>query len=203
MTGTTNDSPIYLASTSPRRAKLLREAGIAFEAIAPPFDDAVIDLGPVAPHRAAEMLAYAKATAVGDTLAGGIVIGSDTVLAHKGRTIGKPRDRADAHAMLRSLFGTSHEVITGVAICDAATDRCTLFHDRSTVVIQPPPEGQLRAYLDAGEWRGKAGGYNLAELEDRWRFEVTGDPTTVVGLPMRMLVDRLASFIVAGMTENA
>lgn len=203
MTGNADDSPIYLASTSPRRAKLLREAGIAFEAIAPPFDDAVIDPGPVAPQRAAEMLAYAKATAVADTLASGIVIGGDTVLAHDGRTIGKPRDRADARAMLRSLFGRSHAVITAVAICDAAADRCALFHDRSTVVIQPPPEDQLRAYLDAGEWRGKAGGYNLAELEDRWRFEVTGDPTTVVGLPMRMLAGRLSSFIAAGHAGDA
>lgn len=179
---------------------MLGEAGIAFKPIAPPFDDAVIDLGPVAPHRAAEMLAYAKATAVADTLAAGIVIGSDTVLAHDGRTIGKPRDRDDARAILRSLFGASHAVVTGVAICDAATQRSTVFHDRTTVVIQPPPDDELQAYLEAGEWQGKAGGYNLGELEDRWRFEVTGDATTVVGLPMRMLTQRLASFIATGNT---
>jgi len=194
MNALANDPPLYLASTSPRRAKLLRDAGLTFEQIAPPLDDATFDLGPTPPARAAEALAYVKATAVADQFDRGIVIGSDTVIAHDGRRIGKPRDIDHARAMLTSLFGRPHMVITGVAIYDAATHHRMLFHDQTQVHITPPDGDAFEAYLAAGEWRGKAGGYNLAELENRWNFEVTGDPTTVIGLPMRLLARRLEQF---------
>jgi len=189
-----SDQPIYLASTSPRRAKLLRDAGVSFEQTPPPFDDGLIELGPVGPIRAAEALAYVKATAVAEQLDSGIVIGCDTILAHDEQRIGKPRDIDHAREILTSLFDRSHYVITGVAIYDAATHHRTLFHDQTEVLIEHPGEQAFDEYLVSNEWQGKAGGYNLAELESRWTFRVTGDPTTAMGLPMRMLADRLEHF---------
>jgi septum formation protein len=187
------DTPLYLASTSPRRAKLLREAGWVFEQIDPAFDDTGIDLGPVNPVRAAEALAYLKAAGTADTLDRGIVIGCDTIVTDGTRKIGKPRDAPHARAMLGSLIDASHQVVTAVALVDPVHHRL-LFHDTATVRIGPVDADVLDAYLASGRWAGKAGGYNLAELADDWPFEVRGDPTTVIGLPMQRLADQLQRF---------
>lgn len=186
--------PIVLASTSPRRAQLLREAGWAFEQRKPDYDDTHADLANAAPIRAAEALAYLKACSVADTRERGIVVGSDTALILNDRMIGKPRDADDARAILEGLFDREHQVCTAVAIVDATDDRHLLFHDITTVAIAHPGPQAFETYLAAGEWRGKAGGYNLAELKDRWRFRITGDPTTVVGLPMQRLAALLPQF---------
>ncbi len=186
--------PLYLASTSPRRAKLLREAGFAFEPIAPPFDDSAVDMGDTPAHLAVEALAYLKAASAAEGVRAGVVIGCDTMLAVGDRAVGKPNDRDDATRILQSLIGQPHDVVTGVALIDAATRRCEVFADRTRVTIENFGDETLERYLDSGEWRGKAGGYNLAELADRWCFKVEGDPTTVVGLPMERLTERLPRF---------
>lgn len=190
------DAPptIYLASTSPRRAKLMREAGVAFEPIAPPFDDSTVDLGNTPAHLAVEALAYLKAASTAEVVDRGIVIGSDTMLAVDDRAVGKPADRADAERMLSELIGRAHDALTGVALIDAETKRCAVFADRTRVTIENLGDETLDRYLDSGEWQGKAGGYNLAELADRWRLVVDGDPTTVVGLPMARLLEQLPHF---------
>ena len=182
---------VILASTSPRRARLLREAGIAFETAAPPFDDGLIDLADTPVELAVRALAYMKAASVADGRDAGRVIGSDTLVSLEGKAMGKPADEAAAREMLGSLVGRTHDVVTGVAVIDAATGACEVFSDTTRVGIVGFGDAGLDAYLASGEWRGKAGGYNLAELEDRWRFEIDGDPTTVVGLPMRRLSDLL------------
>jgi septum formation protein len=191
-----NDSPdptrLYLASTSPRRAKLLRDAGYAFEQRAPGFDDSAIPTGGLAPRYAAEVLALTKAASVASDLHAGLVIGSDTVVVVDGRAMGKPRDRAHAASMLDGLFSRWHEVISGLALIDVTSDRRLVLSDTTRVRIDRPKAERLAAYLDAGDWRGKAGGYNLAELVGDWQFEIDGDPTTVIGLPMQRLGDALA-----------
>jgi len=186
--------PLILASTSPRRAELLAEAGIDFRQVDPPFDDSSAKLDAVAPARAAEALAYLKAVTTADRHPGRLVLGCDTIVQLQGRAVGKPIDRADAERMLRQLFDSTHEVISAVALVTAGdSPGVHVFHSTAQVRIAAPDEAGLAAYLDAGEWRGKAGGYNLAELHDRWRFDVQGDPTTVTGLPMRRLRAELAA----------
>lgn len=180
--------PLILASTSQRRAALLVEAGVCFEQVDPPFDDAHAALDAVPPTRAAEALAYLKAVTTADRHPGRLVLGCDTIVRSHGRALGKPTDRADAERMLRALFDARHEVISGVALVRAGDwPAARIFHDTAQVHIAAPNEAELHAYLRAGEWRGKAGGYNLAELHDRWRFDVQGDPATVTGLPVRRL----------------
>lgn len=149
-------------------------------------------LDAAAPRRAAEALAFLKAASVADTLDAGVVIGCDTVVVQAGRAFGKPKDRPNARAMLEQLIAAQHEVITAVAIMAADQDRLTRFHDRVGVKLGDVPPQTLDQYLDSDGWVGKAGGYNLAELHHRWPFEVDGDPTTVIGLPMDKLADRLA-----------
>ncbi len=187
------DKPLYLASRSPRRARLLRDADWAFEQITPPFDDTGVDLGPASPVRAAEALAYLKAASAADTLDHGIVIGCDTIVTEGQRKLGKPTDIDHARAMLESLFDRPHRVVSAVALVDPVHHRL-MFHDMATVTIARPREEDFDAYLAAGEWAGKAGGYNLGELADRWTFDIDGDESTVIGLPMHRLGEQLGRF---------
>lgn len=189
-----HDFPIYLASSSPRRAKLLRDAGWNFQQVTPPYDDTGADLGPACPIRTAEALAYLKAASLADTLDFGLVIGCDTLIIHDDKKLGKPTDAHHARAMLESLFDAPHKVVSAVALVDPVHHRM-LFHDTTMVTIHRPDDGSFEQYLQSHQWGGKAGGYNLAELQDQWRFDVEGDPTTVIGLPMRLLHDRVDHFL--------
>lgn len=188
------DQPkVYLASASPRRAKLLRDAGIAFEQMPSPFDeDYYGGCWPMSAYGATRILATKKAEALAETLPAGIVIGCDTLLSVDGLAQGKPDDAEEAEMHLRHLIGRSHEVITSVCIVDIAQQRQRLFTDIATVTIGDMPRATLDAYIECGAWRGKAGGYNYAELADKWPISVEGDPDTVVGLPVRRLKDELA-----------
>lgn len=170
---------------------------MAYERVAPGFDDGGVDLSDAPAALAAEALAYIKAGGAARSLRNGIILGADTVVVVGDRALGKPRDAQDARAMLSVLFDRPHRVITGVALIDAADHRCAIFHDTSGVLIRHPGGEAFERYLEAGEWRGKAGGYNLGQLESRWRFDIDGDPTNVIGLPMKMLAEQLERFTAA------
>lgn len=94
--------------------------------------------------------------------------------------------------MLQLLFGAPHRVVTGVCLACSNEVQIALT-DEAEVRIESPGDRELESYLQSQEWRGKAGGYNLAELESRWRIRIApgSDPSTVVGLPMRKLVPSL------------
>jgi septum formation protein len=189
-----NAAHLILASSSPRRAQLLREAGYRFQQIAPPYDDSGADLTLLPPRQLAPVLAYRKAVSVSQSMNDGIVLGCDTLLSLDGRAIGKPSDAAGAHRMLQELMGRDHQVVSAVYLVDVATGREGVFTETATVTIHPVEPAALEAYIRTGRWQGKAGGYNLAELQGTWRFDVQGDPTTVIGLPIRRLLEELKDF---------
>lgn len=179
---------LYLASTSPRRARLLDEAGYRFQQKPPHVDEAMLSAARIQPQYTAEALAMLKAHSVVGSVGDGIVIGADTLIVAGGRRLGKPEDADEAGQMLRLLCDQPHEVLTGVALVDPTQiHRRKLFADRALVRMQLPPDKAFDDYLDSGQWVGKAGGYNLAELDHDWHAEVTGDRTTVIGLPMQRL----------------
>jgi septum formation protein len=134
-------------------------------------------------------LAYLKAAAGIAHTEGSTVLGADTAIIKDDDLIGTPRDRAEAHRILRALSDGSHDVVTGVALIDPASGRRTFFVDRATVRVGHLSDCMIAAYLATDAWRGKAGGYNLRErLADGWPLTYSGDPTTVMGLPMGVLV---------------
>jgi septum formation protein len=184
---------LILASASPRRVKLLRDAGYYVQQLAPPFDDSDAPLDLPA-DQLAPALAQRKAQSVAQSLGQGIVIGCDTLLSLDDRTLGKPLDVDAARRMLKELLGRPHSVVTAVCLIDAATQQQHTFCETARVTIALPPPADIEGYLSSGAWRGKAGGYNLAELQARWQFRVEGDPTTVIGLPMRRLKVELQRF---------
>lgn len=189
------DHPLTLASASPRRAKMLREAGYEFTVHPAPIDESAIDLSGLSPKSAAVELAHRKARAVSDITETGFVLAADTLISLGDTIIGKPRDADHARETLLRLTSEAHEVITAVCIVVAETGGEHAFVETVGVRIAPIDPAELDAYIASGAWQGKAGGYNLAELRDVWDFEVDGDPTAVVGLPMKRLARELREFV--------
>lgn len=196
---------VLLTSRSPRRQELLREAGIPFEVIESGVDDGHLMHGAVAGDQWVAALAYLKAVAAAEN--GGllskrqsaaepeVILGADTVVLDEGEIIGQPRDRDDAARILARLINGNHSVVTGVALIDRVTGRRDLFVDRADVEVGPVSEHGVAEYLDSGQWRGKAGAYNLSErLAAGWPIRFRGDPGTIMGLPIRSLVPRLHAF---------
>lgn len=199
-----NPPRLILASRSPRRRLMLQEAGIAFE-VAEGVDDGGLLPGSVYAEHWVAALAFLKAWSVARELEDhAVVLGADTVCAADGALLGKPADEPQARAMIASFVGGTHQVLTGVALVDPSGKR-ELIVDVADVTWGPVDDADIDRYIASGAWRGKAGAYNLSERQaDGWPIECAGDPTTVMGLPMRRLPERLDAWLVAGppLTES-
>lgn len=190
---------LVLASASPRRKRMLEEAGFQVEVMVPAIDDADLSGAETEPRRWTCTLAWFKAAQLmreRPTLRGQprLLLAADTMCVLDGAMIGKPADAAEAESLIRGFQERAHQVTTGVCIVDLACGARTLFADTAEVRLGALPPDLLRSHLETGAWQGKAGGYNLADaLAAGWPLEVRGDPTTVMGLPMRRLAPRLSA----------
>jgi septum formation protein len=184
---------LVLASASPRRHSLLAGAGLRFQ-IQPADVDETINAELTA-GEAARDLALRKARAVAARRAAGeapaIVLGSDTlvVLGEDGgadrRFLEKAGDAAEARQMLGALSGTRHRVITGVAAVRTEDGAERSDHETTWVTMRPISASEIDAYVESGEWRGKAGAYAIQESADRFVVELEGGGfDNVVGLPV-------------------
>jgi septum formation protein len=180
---------LVLASASPRREDLLRQAGYRF-VVRPPgdVDERLVGHAPT-PGAFVESLAYLKAAAAIEKhgLADALVLGADTAVELDGRLLGKPADEADARRILALLAGSEHRVLTGLALVEAARGRRWLAHDTTVVRMRPMSPAEIAAYVSSGEALGKAGAYALQETADRYVESIRGSYTNVVGLPMELL----------------
>jgi septum formation protein len=189
---------VVLASRSPRRRGLLNEAGITHAAEHPGFDDASLRPGNVRPEQWVASLAYLKAWAKSLESDADVIIGADTACILDGRLIGTPTTAVEAEGMIRAFMDREHEVVTGVALIDrrgGATGR-RLFAERANVRMGRLGDDEIARYVAGGEWDGKAGAYNLRErIDGGWPLEYDGDPTTIMGLPMRALLRHLQAML--------
>jgi septum formation protein len=185
---------LILASSSPRRAELLRSAGYRFRVMAPDLPEPLHRLGYSEPRHKAEALSFFKASEVACRLQAGLVLGADTIVAAGNHVFGKPVDRQDARRILDQLTRSPHEVITGVTLIDAGTGHRRIRHDRTGVYMRPMTDEQMQAYLDSGQWRGKAGAYGVQDAADAFVERIDGSFSNVVGLPMELLARMLAEF---------
>jgi septum formation protein len=175
---------LVLASTSPRRAAILRAAGYDFDVRPSGTEEWPFTGGDPAGY--AESLARSKAAAGnGDE----VVVGADTVVVLDGTVLGKPADAEDAAAMLRRLSGRTHEVVTGVAVRQGGALRSG--HARTRLTLRVLDEQEIRAYVDTGEPLDKAGAYGYQGGAARFVTRVEGDADTVIGLPLTLLRDLL------------
>src|SRR5258708_1624956 len=153
---------LILASTSPRRAEILRDAGIVFGVCAPQIDEAR------RPHEPAEKmvarLAEAKARAAAESAGEknpAIIIGADTAVELDGEIFGKPRDAADAREMLSYLSGRTHYVVTGIYLLRLPDGAAGSAVETTAVTFAPLDQKEIDAYVSVGEPLDNAGGYAI------------------------------------------
>lgn len=175
--------PLVLASASPRRVTLLRQAGAAFTIVDPGPDRDWP--GSADPRHGVRSLALEKARRVALRRPGRVVIGADTVVVVRGERLGKPRDAEEATAMMRRLHGRTHEVWTGIAVVRDRETRTAAECARVQFVRLTAEE--IEAYVRTGEPLDKAGGYGIQGLGGQFVRRIEGDYTTVVGLPLARL----------------
>ncbi|MGB3392081.1 MAG: Maf family nucleotide pyrophosphatase [Stenotrophomonas sp.] len=189
---------LYLASRSPRRNELLARLDVPFRAL----DLEVPEIRAAAESPAAYVrrVARDKARAGFAQVAGeprAVVLGSDTEVVLGERVYGKPADAADAAAMLRTLAGRTHRVITAVAlVADGREDEVVV---ESEVTFAAMDEAQIAAYVASGEPMGKAGGYAIQGGAERWISRLAGSYSGVMGLPLQQTAALLRDF---GVTKD-
>jgi septum formation protein len=180
---------IILASSSPRRAEILRDAGIPFEVCAPQIDEAVLPgeeaVDMVA--RLAEAKARAAAAQQDADASQCIIIGADTTVELDHKILGKPGDAADAREMLARLSGRTHHVLTGIFLLRLPDKNARAAVEYSTVTFAPLSEAEIDAYVATGEPIGKAGAYAIQGLAGRYIPRIEGCYFNVVGLPLASL----------------
>lgn len=176
------DSPLILASASPRRFDLLAQIGVSVTAV----DPAELDETPLPrelPGPYAARLARAKAETVAQRHPGCFVLAADTVVACGRRILPKAEDEATARRCLALLSGRRHRVLGGVCVI-APNGRVVERLVTSIVSIKRLTEGEIRDYLASGEWRGKAGGYAIQGRAAIFVRALSGSYSNVVGLPL-------------------
>lgn len=187
-------APLVLASTSRTRAKLLASAGLFAEVVAPEVDERSLEAATrgLTPVELACHLAKAKALNVADRRPGQIVIGADQVLELDGSVVHKPADLTQAHSHLGRLQGRSHGLISAVAIVRDNT--AEIFHDTAWLTMRPLDPAEIATYISlAGEARvtSSVGAYQLESFGIHLFSRVNGDQSTILGLPLLLLLSRL------------
>jgi septum formation protein len=199
---------LILASASPRRQELLRNARIPFVVQAADIEERIRE--GESPRDCAERLAGEKAFAVSQSRPADCILGADTIVVVDGKILGKPRDAADAARMLRMLSGRDHEVITGVCVVGAVArgqgsgasedkthtarsveeelGRLLATASETTLVTMSElSDADIREYIATGEPMDKAGAYAIQGIASRWIPRIEGDYSNVVGLPVALV----------------
>jgi MAF protein len=172
---------LILASGSPRRRHLLGCLGLPFEVVEPEIDES--DLAG-RPERVARRLAAAKARAVAARRPDAFILAADTVVAHRGALLGKPREAAEAEATLKRLRGRVHRVVTAVAVLPPGHRRRLVDHAVTRVTMRRYTDAEIAASIARGDPFDKAGAYAIQDdrLAPVARYD--GCYCNVVGLPL-------------------
>lgn len=180
---------LILASTSSRRADLLRESGISFQVIRPEVEEwTAEDFPEVTPGELARANARRKAKAVVERNLGKPVLAADTLVICEGRIMGKPADEEMAKQMLGWLSGRIHEVITAAVLMMPGGKKSREAIVRTRVKFRPLEAREVSDYVREVDVLDKAGAYALQEGGDRLVERVEGSRTNVIGLPMETVL---------------
>ena len=174
--------PIILASASPRRQQILKDAGVPFGQVTPQTDEGPSTEEPEA-HVVALALAKARQVA-SSSLHRGLVLAADTEVVDGATVLGKPRDEAHALEILRRLRGREHRVLTGVAVVDACSGESVTAVEASRVTMRSYTDDEASAFVASGEAMDKAGAYAVQDPTFQPAASVEGCYLNVVGLPL-------------------
>jgi len=179
---------LVLASTSPQRRQLLRQAGIRFRVVPSQY----IEGSPQGdPAKFACKAAEAKAYEVSRRLKRAAwVLAADTLVVQGKRIFGKPRSRQDAYRMLKHLSGKEHQVISGVSLYESCGKKIS-WCEKTIVHMRKISDTEIEDYLNSGEWKGKAGAYGIQGRAGAFVTHIHGCYFNVVGLPLGAVCARL------------
>jgi septum formation protein len=177
---------LVLASSSPRRSEILRQAGIPFTVRVAAIDESM-QSGEL-PEAYVQRLAVEKAMAV-ECAADEVVLGADTTVVIDGEMLAKPEDAADARRMLGLLSGRKHEVLTGIAL--RRGEEVVKDWAATSVWFTTMTEREIDEYVASGEPMDKAGGYAIQGLASKYIEKIEGCYFNVVGLPVALVYRRL------------
>ncbi len=180
---------LILASASPRRADLLKQAGLSFTISEPGIDEHLSFMKK--PGLMVEDLAREKALATTGRFKSGFVLAADTLVILEGLYLGKPVDEDDARRMLFMLSGKVHEVFTGLALLNVASGKMITNYAKTKVWMKLLEEEQVERYLKTGEPFDKAGAYGIQGRGAMFIDKIEGCYFNVVGLPLSLLYEML------------
>ena len=184
-----NGKKFVLGSSSPRRAELLRKAGISFEVVVPEnINEEQISADPVS-H--VLELSRKKAENVAKKVRDSIILGADTIVVLDGEILGKPKDSDEAFKMLKKLSGMEHEVYTGISLVDKDKGRVLSGYQLTKVKFNQLKDKEIKDYIDTGESLDKAGAYGIQGMGNFLVEKIEGDLDNVIGLPLRKLEELL------------
>jgi septum formation protein len=182
------DYPLILASSSPRRKRLLKQIGIPFHALPSNVEENSTAAGClVSPGN----LAVIKAEAIHPESHNNWILGADTVVVMGEVFLGKPKDQQDAHSMLLQLSGKEHKVMTGFCLLDPNRETVHTEEITTLVKVKKLREQEIMDYIMTGEPFGKAGGYGIQGVGAFMVESISGSYSNVVGLPLCALVKAL------------
>lgn len=191
--------PLILASSSPRRQYLMREAGFTFKAISPDIDESFPEDIPV--KDVPKLLAEKKARVFENSITNDVVISSDTVVILKNEIMNKPQDRLEAIEMLTKLSGQIHHVIT--AVCILSKEKVDCFDDTTEVTFKKLTRQEIEFYVDNYKPYDKAGAYGAQDWIGLVAIEkINGSYFTVMGLPMHKVYQHLIKFKIDQPSNN-
>lgn len=177
---------LILASSSPQRAKVLRDAGFAFDVVATHVDES--RLTDESPRDYVRRVALSKARAAMKCVSGPVVIAAcDTVIVVDGLILGKPASAADARETLRRLSGKTHDVLSGLAVIRFPGGTERIVEETTHVTFAPLSNEEIEDYIATGEPFDKAGAYAIQGRAGKFVKRVEGDYFNVVGLPLPRL----------------
>ena len=186
---------LILASSSPRRAEVLRNAGFVFEVRPADVDETRL------PHESAEnyvrRVAQAKARAISEPARAAaeraIVIAADTTVVAEGQILAKPEDAADARRMLSLFNGKTHEVLTALCVINVPAAKEALHVEKTRVAFLKMSKEEIESYIQTGEPFDKAGAYGIQGIAGRFATRIEGCYFNVLGLPLSRLWTTLQS----------
>ncbi len=178
-----NEIPIFLASASPRRKKLLKQIGLKFKSFSVDLNEEFSD--GEHPVKTVTRLASDKLSLAKEKVKDGIVITADTIVVLNGKILGKPANKEDAVRMLKMLSGKTHFVYTGFAVFNSINAKLVLSHRRTAVTFRKLTDKEIVDYVAGGSPLDKAGSYGIQDDYGAvFVKEIKGCYYNVVGLPL-------------------
>jgi septum formation protein len=184
-----NEKKLVLASSSPRRAELLRKAKVDFEIIFP--ENIVEENISADPVSHVMELSRKKAESVVEKARNRLILGADTIVVLDGEILGKPRDKVDALRILKMLSSKEHKVYTGITLLDEKSGKRVSGYQLTGVKFNQLKEKEIEDYIETGEPLDKAGAYGIQGMGNFLVEKIEGDLDNVIGLPVRKLKELL------------